>query len=625
MLPDIFITYSVIISWLACLFFSFRFLFIFLKDEINQDRKVYVYFALFAAFMLYGIFSSTVRGGYDNNHDFGLLALNLSAFPDKEAAPVFLKILADRISGFDIRAVLYLNAVLSFLSFLFFYAFLRKSGLKKIYSFFASSIIFLNFHSFLNARSLSTTYSVIFVMSMALCSFAYSANKKNISQADLFWIFSSVFLTVLSRCEQLPALFIFSLALLLCCILRKDPVLKNKISIFICFAGFSLSVLFLFYELHHKVLNYYFYKNFFVNFSMQFISENFALLFFKDLSSAFPSMDSFSAWAVFLLVFICLGAFGSNKRENKALYAALLLSFAYFCFIYLWHDEFPLHFIRHRMYMMVPFAALCGFSMQASEEILAKKIIFIKKYFPSVIFTFCFLYAALNINASHKLNSFLRTNDKEWNLIIDFWPEIQGKCAVLTDRKSEKKYFFKYYTERNSGKNCYFYYFSADLLVFQKKYEKWETPAGFLPVMTEVFRHSFYTTSPDENKNKAIVVPGFYKRQENTETVKQILRHGLAGNINEALISAETLRHKSEFDFHAVKFLLHSQVHDDDAARQEMDWLLDYDFFDYSEHVLGKVKNSIHGDAHLLEKALSRYIDSSGPVLEQIIEFCYKN
>ena len=140
MLPDIFITYSVIISWLACLFFSFRFLFIFLKDEINQDRKVYVYFALFAAFMLYGIFSSTVRGGYDNNHDFGLLALNLSAFPDKEAAPVFLKILADRISGFDIRAVLYLNAVLSFLSFLFFYAFLRKSGLKKIYSFFASSI-----------------------------------------------------------------------------------------------------------------------------------------------------------------------------------------------------------------------------------------------------------------------------------------------------------------------------------------------------------------------------------------------------------------------------------------------------------------------------------------------------
>ncbi len=629
MLPDFFIRYSVIISWITLLFFSCRFQFFFLREEYSKNRLSLLFLALFIIAILYGTLTPAIRGGYDNNHDFFILSCSMGFFPDKEIAPVFIKVLIDYLSGFNIKAILLANSFLPALSFLFFYAFLRRFGIRLPYSLFASAIVFFNYNNFLTAHSLSTTSLIIFALSVSLCSFANALGRKHLEYGDLFWIFSSIYIVILSRCEHVLALFALSVLLFFKCLKRKDPVLKDYKCIAVLSCGILLAILFFLHELSYPVLNLFMYDNIFASFNMQIVEDNLALLFYSNPVAHFPYQRQVFSWPAFFLISIIVPMsvmFFKVERENMAGFATITAIFACFCLIYCWHDEYPLHFMRHRMFVMIPFAAMCGFLMQGTVEFAEKYCKFPVNNAVFVLMPVFALYYMLDVGLSHKLDTVLRTNDREWALIMDSWPRLQGKCAVHSARKSEKRPFFTYYLGKRHESECHLHYFSSDYLVFDNEKQEWDIPEGFFPVKTAVFRHSFYTTMHDENRNPVLVRPGFYRKKENVQIVRTGLRAILSGNVQEALNAADLLQHEGMyFDSHLLRFFAYSYNHDDKNARIEQEWIRSYPYCDYDDGMLDRIREGIYIDNSAFLKAVGKYVKSSNYILEKIADYCSKN
>ncbi|MDP2865821.1 MAG: hypothetical protein Q8O90_06235, partial [Elusimicrobiota bacterium] len=165
--------YSVILSWAVSLLFLGKFAFDWWRCEPSRGNALLALTAIavpaaIAAFLL------PPRGGYDNNHDY--LSLGTTFFTArpvvfplfKEYSPLFTDGLADLLSGFSLRAVLWKNRLLPVLSLFIFFAGLRRLGAGLAASAGAAALLFLNFLSPLNASSFSTTSSNMFIWLLSL-------------------------------------------------------------------------------------------------------------------------------------------------------------------------------------------------------------------------------------------------------------------------------------------------------------------------------------------------------------------------------------------------------------------------------------------------------------------------
>ena len=167
-------------SWLITLICTARFLYSFYKKENRINIFVLL---LVASVMLYGNFTSPIRGGYDNNHDFISVEIdfhnNNELFSYKEISPVFLKDIIDRTSNYSLKAILDTNRIIPLFSMLLFFATVRYAGAGSIGSLTGTAVLFLNFHTFLNASAFSTTSAAAFIFISSLAAFVSFLRKNN--------------------------------------------------------------------------------------------------------------------------------------------------------------------------------------------------------------------------------------------------------------------------------------------------------------------------------------------------------------------------------------------------------------------------------------------------------------
>ena len=502
------------ICWPVMLFFTFKFLISFIKRE---HKAAIICLAIIGITMLYGNFTAPVRGGYDNNHDFHSLGNSISKtktlFSFKEVSPIFLKSPIDIASNYSLAALLTFNRALPLLSLFLFYAGLRSIGSGIISSLLASVFLFLNFHLFLNASSFSTTSANFFTLISSFTAFSACFAKQKISDEDIIWLFSAIIITSMARIETVPALFIMGIGLLYEKGKVKVPILNSFSSKFLSILGTICLMPCLYFQLFRLSCNSIKLariNNPFIVFNMQMIEENLAILFSPVPAEAFPKNSDIGIGTfIFIAIIICIFFYVKDKRNSGRIPAlAYLLTAIYFSIIYYWQDLYPLHFIRHRILFMIPFAALIPFLLRHINNIISKiKISRQLKYFFSAFF--CISYFLLNISTAKALNNELRSNDLEWNLLLKEQKFIREKYLVTTRILSAKQDMLNLYYRNDSSKPLKrIIYMPSDYITHTKK-RNWEVRYA-VPFRTIKFKHAFHTTFPNETHEKIIIQPGFY-------------------------------------------------------------------------------------------------------------------
>ena len=505
------------ICWPVMLFFTIKFLISFIKRE---NKAAIICLALIGIIMLYGNFTAPVRGGYDNNHDFQIMGNSISEtktlFLYKEVSPVFLKSSIDIASNYSLAALLTFNRALPLLSLFLFYAGLRSIGSGIISSLLASVFLFLNFHLFLNASSFSTTSANFFTIISSFTAFSACFAKQKISDEDIIWIFSATIITSMARIETVPALFIMGIGLLYEKRKVKDPILNSFSGKFLSILGIICLMPCLYFQLFKLsystigLASTYTPLKIISLFHMQMIEENLAILFSPVPAEAFPKNIKIGIGIfIFIAIIICIFSYVKNKKNSDRIPAlAYLLTAIYFSLLYSWQDLYPLHFMRHRLFFMIPFAALIPFLLRYINDIIFKiRISRQLKYFFSAFF--CISYFLLNISTAKALDNELRSNDLEWALLLKEQKFIRENYLVTERILSAKQDMLNLYYRNASSKPLKrIIYMPSDYITHTKK-RNWEVRYA-VPFRTIKFKHAFHTTFQNETHEKIIIQPGFY-------------------------------------------------------------------------------------------------------------------
>jgi len=526
----VFLNSIICASWLAVFFFTAFFLFKFFK---NEDKTQLIFLLLIAVTMLYANFTAPIRGGYDNNHDFDSISSQIwtpGMFSYKEASPIFLKHIADKISGNSLAAILTGNRLLPLFSMLIFYAGLRRSGAGKAGSLAGTVLLFLNFHTFLNASSLSTATSAAFIFITAIAALLDFYAKDSISHYDIAYIFSASILTAMSRIEHVPALCILGAMAFYVKFMQKKSVFSDRRCIFAFFAGILCLAICVLFQMNFNPQRLLIKSSFIDNFNMHMMAENFDIIFSPESANAFPQRLHPLSWRTMLLALFLAAGLNIQDRKTKEFFpvpCATAAAFVYFMAIYSWHDNFPLHFMRHRIFMLALMSMLGAYSIKAIYETALHYMPGQKKSLAVLIFVLCEAYSVLNVNTAKSLDSLMRTNDLEWALLLKAQPEIKGKYRIMTsDPSYQRDEFLKLYfsADMHSEKPLLFYA-SPDIYTFNRKNlqnDKW-----LEPFRTYAYRHFFHTTFNEESHKTIMVKPGFYKIKADSPKAKKLIMEGL--------------------------------------------------------------------------------------------------
>ena len=531
MLPKI-LGLMICLSWILMLVLTFVFLFKFYKTE---DRKQIFLAAILAFCAVCGNFVPSIRGGYDNNHDFASLAstfdLSDGMFVYKEIAPIFIKTIIDIASSRNLNVILAFNRILPLLSLLIFYAGLRKAGAGKTGSLAGTCLLFFNFQAMISASSFSTTSIAVFIFITAIASLFNAISKEKIGTADIAWIFSSSILTAMTRIEHLPALAIIAAFLISSRIRQKDPIFYKKANIILFFIGIYCLVLCMTFQFSFAPQELLQKSHPFFNFNMHFIKENFAIMFSDMPANAFPDHLYRLGLGTFALAAFLLAALfpsGISWRKIPHIPAAIALTLAYFMCIYHWQDHYPLHFARHRMFMMVPMTALAAFSIKTISQLVINRIPRQKIIAITAVSLMLILYAAINVKTAYSLNGSLRNNDIEWQLLCNTQKKLKGKFNITTGINTKRNAFLLHYfgiPKKSSAPSLY--YISADMITFSKKAKDFTGNEWTIPVITKTFYNSFHTTIKEESHAKILIRPGFYKIKKDSHEVQNKILQGI--------------------------------------------------------------------------------------------------
>lgn len=434
-----------------------------------------------------------LRGGYDNDHDFNLLSMDVFTvedLPNKEASPLVAFALF-RLLGGTLDALLLGQMALWLLCGLLLFGVLRRAGVGTSISAVAAGAFSLNWLAVLNTYSFSTTNANLFHVLSALSAFgAFVAHPRPSAAA---WLAAAAFLTSAGRVEFALPLGLGSALWLARGGGRELAGLPRGQRAFIgglvfAFAGAAAACFRAMPSARSTGAPERLWD----------FSENLRQhLGELNLSQLFP----LPAEAVPILA-VALGVLALTSRARRlwALMAVGWLSF--FAGIYALPDLYPLHFMRHQLYMLLPFVVLAALAVQAGADLLPR--LAPKRPGPWAAALLC-SYFVLNLQRAAATQGELRTNDLEWQFLHGMsrrWPG----CAVYTQKESRRELLRRFFpaTER-----CMLLYRSAaDQVLAPLSEEALEAAVG-PPLAERVFTHRFYTAwhGPFHGGNQEITEP----------------------------------------------------------------------------------------------------------------------
>ncbi|OGR73502.1 MAG: hypothetical protein A2089_13305 [Elusimicrobia bacterium GWD2_63_28] len=455
------------------------------------------------------------RGGYDNEHDFAALSVNpgdgfglAAAGFMKEISPLAADAAWDAAAGLftdrPLPLVLWKNRLLALAAAAALG--LGAYALAGAAAGMAAAVLCLfSFLTLLNSSSLASTSANLFFLASAVCAVSFYWRRR--TAADFYWSLASLWLLAAGRAElALFPLAVFlglwsvsfvrrlaagprgralavegaAAAVYLCCLALWGLRLKSVAAYNGPSPGEALGWL--------KHLEY------------QLGTANLALLA--------PALGGWAAWlaAGAALAALLLPAAlppGDRLRRSTA-GGALALWVICLSVFFLPLERYPLHFMRHQIYFFFPAALLFSYALGQAAALLPSR-----RGAYAVGLAAAVLYAGLNYRAARALDGELRTNDREWQALLEGSRSLPRNCAVvypeLFDSRHAllKKYFRLAETEEALAGSCFVKYVTPLYQTAQQK------PARFLqnynpaspdyaggcekPLAGGSFAHKFYT------------------------------------------------------------------------------------------------------------------------------------
>lgn len=485
--------------------------------------------AVFAAAFLAGHFAFSGvsnRGGYDNEHDFQYLGASYAdprglnrTFSGKEASPLLLDAAGDALSGRSLAAVPLKNQALMFLAALLLFACLRELGVGRSGAFLGFALFYFNFLAGLNARTFSTTPANVFYLCLALYAAArFEASRRD--PAGLAWSLCALFLVWTGRYELAP----LPGALLAVSLLRPGGALRSLLaagprrSAALALLGACAGACGAWFLVmvgsgeYNGPSGWELFKPA-AHFSYQLWEKNIAVF------SPLP------LWACWLGAAACAAAvlFAARAaRDGRAPYVAgaVLACCVYVAVIFLPQDLYPLHFMRHQLYFLLPFCLLAALAWDAAWRGRAPAVRL------AVLLLLCGGYLRANSAAAAALEPERRTNDEEWAVISSAAAAWPGGCALVYGQDDHRRGVLAKYFPLLRGDcsvpppACVFKYVPAHCQVFGGPDENrprgcsgpWLPDAAAGRALAEAsFPHRFYTIfAREENRLPVPVRVGFY-------------------------------------------------------------------------------------------------------------------
>jgi tetratricopeptide (TPR) repeat protein len=532
---QIYLFYGLIILSFAinCLFLLKKFYAFFMQSDIKKRIiSILVLLLIFSSSMVF-FPSVTVRGGYDNNHDieylsrsfFDIKQVNL-IMGAKEASPLITDGISDIISGFSLETILIKNRVLVFFSALILFALLLKLRLDFSAAILGFGLFYFNFLTILNANTFTTTSSnVFFFLSSLFALVCFQSEKKNI-KTNIIWVLSAMFLVLTARYE----LFIVSLLGFVTVVgiyikerkVRLDFLKAHSFFSVGLVAYFGICFLWLISlagSIPYNGPDIANALNLFGNFKYQFIERN-AAFFMAQASLLIPLL--------LLLSFFIILFRGLRDKEkffrNSVIVAFLVFWIIYFSMIFVPLDLYPLHFMRHRFYFLLPFVILFPFAMDSGIFFLKSKWA-VKIIRPLFLIILLIAYISANIFAVKSLQKERRTNDIELEFLSKAQKELANKYSVIYPAFNSKffllKKYFPFYKDCSRFREArYIKYLSPEKFIMKEKgdiIQKYHPlKSNYIakdndPALKISFKHKFYTMFSDREAREEIPIEmGFY-------------------------------------------------------------------------------------------------------------------
>lgn len=209
---------------------------------------------------------------------------------------------------------------------------------------------------------------------------------------------------------------------------------------------------------------------------------------------------------------------GSLRRSSAAF--VLVLWLVYMAVFFACTGEYPLHFMRHQAYFFLPAALLFAFASGQAAGLAGRR-----RWFIVPVCALFLAYAALNYRQARALDGELRTNDLEWQVLLEAARGLPRGCAVVYPDFNDSRHALlgKYFRLAESGEalagTCFVKYLSplyqiapADLPKTAQNYNPWApgyVQAREEPLFGRVFPHRSYCTWA-EPRAPRFIKTGFY-------------------------------------------------------------------------------------------------------------------
>ncbi len=545
-----------------CLFLLKKFYAFFMQSDIKKRIiSISVLLLIFSSSMVF-FPSVTVRGGYDNNHDAEYLSRSFfdakqikMVIGSKEASPLITDGISDIISGFSLETILIKNRVLVFFSALILFALLLKLRLDFSACILGFGLFYFNFLTILNANTFTTTSSnVFFFLSSLFAIVCFQAEKKNI-KTNIIWVLSAMFLVLTARYE----LFIVSLMGFLTVIGIYIKEWKVRLDFFKAHPFFSVGlaayvvICFLWLislagSISYNGPDIADALNLFGNFNYQLIERNAAF---------FMAQASLLIWLLLLLSFFVILFRGLRDKErffrNSIIGFFLVFWIIYFSIIFVPLDLYPLHFMRHRFYFLIPFIILFPFTMDSGIFFLKTKR-WVKIIKPLTLIILLIAYISSNIFTVKSLQNERRTNDIELEFLSKAQRELANKYTVIYPAFDSKVFLLEKYFPFSEDcsrikERRYLKYVSSEKFIMKRKgrliQEYHPSKINYIsekekPLFGLSFKHKFYTMFSDrENRAEVPLEIGFYRADSSKDRAWILNSKGQCkfkgGNFNGAL------------------------------------------------------------------------------------------
>lgn len=458
--------------------------------------------AFSALFLLMFHFSASVplRGGYDNEHCFGMLsfsALKVSHWPiiikTKEVSPVIGFGLTDLMGGTSLAGVTVVNRLLWPVCALLAGAALFEMGAGFAGVFVGTGLLSLNFLSILNSHTFSSTNWNMFFVLCAVLSGARLAAGKN-ALPDLAWFVSSTLLVLAGRFEFFPVLLLPLLPALVRTEWKKEwkRVGAALLAWVICCAAWVLTLRRTAPDNGRIEL-----RDIYGNTAYHLGLNNFSV--FTGVNDYFWA----KTWLAVVIAAVLLGIWLVWKRDRRFIVPLWLSAWAlFFASIFMPLDKYPLHFMRHDLYFFLPFSLLAGVLVGYIADLrgLSNRLVV------PLIVIILIIYSDVNLKTALSFNSSLRTNDIEWQFLVTARKNWPANCrATTTDhyRAYLLMHYFPYaYSDATLEGKCLLFYRTPRSDIFSKAKRKPmpdpHVPSSVFinyssPWLHQNFRHRFYT------------------------------------------------------------------------------------------------------------------------------------